>query len=86
MALTKKITINVFGKDIELPNAYIKVSHVIGDKNNLTASVDTYTEQGGQFVSRKDCVFEHNMNGGNAISQSYAHIKTLPEFSDAKDC
>ena len=86
MALTKKITINVFGTDIDFPNSYTKVSHVIGDKNNLTASVDTYTEKSGQFISRKDCVFEHNMNGGNAIAQAYAHIKTLAEFSDAKDC
>lgn len=28
----------------------------------------------------------YDLNGDNPLAQAYAHLKTLPEFSDAVDC
>ena len=49
-----------------------------------------------QVRSRKDATSPHfsdvefeaayDLNGDNPVAQAYAHLKMLPEFSDAVDC
>jgi isoleucyl-tRNA synthetase len=68
---------------VNLQNAYIKVDTVTGDKENVTATVFTKI---GEIVKTKFYRFVPDMNGSNFIKQSYEHLKTLPEFSDASDC
>jgi len=86
MALSKNITVTAFGQDIQIANAYIKVNSVSGSKSELFCTVTTYTEDKSEVVKTQNYKFEPNMNGGNFISQSYEHLKTLDEYKDAFSC
>ena len=65
--------------------AHIKVQHVSGDKNSLTANV-AFTGDNIQF--NKSYVFATSVeeNSPNFIKQAYIYLKTLPEFENSEDC
>lgn len=86
MALKKNFTINLYGKDVEFCDAYIKVVRIHGDKRLMAADVEIFTEQGGERLYHIPYEFPFDINGSNVIAQAYVHIKTLPEFVGAVDC
>lgn len=75
VSLSKELTIN---------NAYIKISSIRGDKNNMT--LNYVVMMGDDNVDNGFSVFAPNLEGKNFIAQGYEHLKTLPEFIDAVDC
>ena len=95
MALQKTITTkDNFGRDAVFPDAYIKVSHIFGDKNVIVATIDTtdskpvFDADGNSFhilVSRVEYKFMPQLHGSNFIAQAYEHLKVLPEFASAAD-
>jgi len=86
MALSKEISIDVFGKNVAFQNAYIKVAHISGSKDSVVATVNMMNAKDGQIIKQNDYEFTPSMNGNNFIAQAYEHLKTLPEFADATDC
>lgn len=86
MALTKNIQVNAFGQNIVVPNAYIKVNFVKGTKLEVSCSVITYAEDKTDIVKEQLFSFVPDLTGANFIKQAYGYLKSLPEFSDAKDC
>jgi hypothetical protein len=85
MALSKKISIDVFGKAVDFDGAYIKVAHISGTKDDVLATVDMLTAKDGQIVKQGKYQFKPSLDGSNFIKQSYEHLKTLEEFSGAVD-
>jgi hypothetical protein len=86
MALSKNISVLAFGQEVQIPNAYIKVSSVNGTKSEVFCTVTTHTQDQDKFVKTQIYSFAPNMNGSNFIAQSYQHLKTLEEFAGAVDC
>lgn len=87
MALKKTITEKVrFVGDVDI-QAYITVNEISGGKNNMIAYV-VYRSQSknGEFIKDWQFTFAPSLDGDNFIAQAYAHLKTLPEFSEAVDC
>ena len=86
MALSKTISVVAFGQDVQIPDAYIKVSSVNGTKSEVFCTVTTHTKDQDKFVKTQIYSFTPNMNGNNFIAQSYDHLKTLEEFAGAVNC
>jgi len=70
---------------ITVPNAYIKVETVSGDKATATATVTWYISENGDEIKTDTYDFIPSMDGANFIQQAYEHLKTLSEFSGATD-
>jgi hypothetical protein len=85
MALQKTVTTP---QGFEAKNAYHRIEFVrISNKTNLQFNVYAYANKDAKAFFDEflfDC--KYNLDGENAITQAYAHLKTLPEFVDAIDC
>lgn len=82
MALRKNTVIH---PGIEVTDAYHRVGNVtVTGKTRLVFKVYSLKD-GSQFADR-DYSCGYDINGGNPISQAYAHLKTLAEFSGSEDC
>jgi hypothetical protein len=86
MALKKTYTINVYGQQVTVPNAYIKVSSLTGSKNGIRAIAEVHVQKDGEFISKHDFVFVPDLDGKNFIAQAYEHAKRQPQFTGAQDC
>jgi hypothetical protein len=86
MALKQNIIQNVFGQDITIPNSYIKVASIFGNKIMLSANVAFYDEEMKNLINTQTFTFTPKMNGENFIKQTYNYLKILPEFNEAVDC
>jgi hypothetical protein len=86
MALSKSILVSAFGQEMQIPDAYVKVSSVDGTKLEVFCTVKTYTKDQDKYVRTQIYSFTPDMSGSNFIAQSYEHLKTLEEFDGAVDC
>lgn len=87
MALTKTISLqNNFGTQSTFENAYIKVFKLIGNKERMCADIAFCADKEGVPLKVQKFFFAPDLSGSNFIKQAYEHVKTLPEFADAKDC
>ena len=87
MALQKNIKLtDNFGIEVEIPNAYIKISKVECTKEQINSIIEIKKESIGLPYTIKNHIFNYNINGENPIKQAYLHLKTLPEFAGAVDC
>lgn len=67
-------------------DAYIRVVEVWLDKHKVNAHIWIMADSEEKVpVERRFHQFDHDLNGENAIKQSYLHIKTLPEYAGAID-
>lgn len=87
MALSKtlKIKTNV-GIDVEFQDAYIKIASVFGNKSEMTAELHICKAQGEEPAQRRTYSYPYQIDGANPIKQGYEFLKTLADFSGAKDC
>jgi len=87
MALQKTFIVKTnLGTDAEFTNAYVRVDSVKVQKDFARAVVQTHKEKDGQVLEQKGYSFEYKLDGLNPIAQTYIHLKSLSEFSDATDC
>lgn len=87
MALKKTLKIkDNFGIEITFDDTYIKVIHIHGTKDLLTAHVGIYVKKDEVQIDSKIVEFQFTLDGKNFIAQAYDHLKTLPEFAGATDC
>jgi len=87
MALKKQTTADVqLVGQVEIMS-YIRVAHITGTKDQITANVVFHKNSGnGEMFKANAHTFKPNMDGGNFIKQAYEYLKTLPEFANAVDC
>ncbi|WP_186111269.1 hypothetical protein [Burkholderia gladioli] len=93
MALTKTMTMQAFGQDVPVPNAYIKVAAVTvtnmttTTKTTANAFVIVFASDRTTVISQSQYMFIPNLADGspNVITQAYSYLKTLPDFAGAAD-
>ena len=85
MAIKQTIHSN-FG--IEIQDAYHRVGRIqIINKSGMTFIVGAFVnDKVDVAVQTKSYDCTYNLYGGNAHTQAYQHLKTLPEFFGATDC
>jgi hypothetical protein len=66
-------------------SAYVKVTSVSGNKNQVTASVH-FAGDLVQFTKQYQVPVSVTPGSSNFIEQVYKHLKALPEFDGAEDC
>lgn len=88
MALTKSLfeTKPNFEGELELADAYWRVTEFQGNKNQISFTVSVSADSSSEVVQVNRYAFAPVLDGGNFIKQAYLHLKSLPEFSDAVDC
>jgi hypothetical protein len=87
MALKKQENIEVRLVGQVQITSYVRVSHITGTKNEITANAVFHKDNGdGEMFKAGAYTFKPSMDDGNFIKQAYEHLKTLPEFSGAEDC
>lgn len=87
MALQSKITVtDLSNTSNEFPNAYIKVTSLVGDKSTIVARWNAFDQKEGRDIGNGQVIFTPELEGINFISQAYLKMKTLTEFADATDC
>lgn len=88
MALLHSIikTLPGFSGELRSEPLYWKVDRVESTKNSASAIFNAYNKKDGSVVDGTVVKFSPDLNGDNFIKQAYEHIKTLPEFANAKDC
>jgi hypothetical protein len=71
---------------LEIDNQYCRVENFGGNKNQLVFVLRGYENATAEkIVSEKGFVF--NPNGDNRWdAQAYAHLKSLQQYAQAKDC
>lgn len=72
---------------ITVNNAYHRVEymHIVG-KTEIKFQMRSYASPDFPHFSDVEYSCAYDIGGKNPIAQAYAHLKTLPEFSDAVDC
>jgi len=84
MAMKKTISVNAYNRNIDIPNVYIKVGDVVGNKSFVEFEV--IFNEDSTFIKKENYTFTPDMQGENFVKQAYEHLKTLPEFAGAVDC
>jgi hypothetical protein len=93
MALQKTMTLMTnLGTEATVNDCYIKVNKAVTSKSlrndnwvMVTVSeVGIYATKNGKQLETKRVSFEAN-DSGNALSQTYQHMKTLSDFAGATD-
>lgn len=85
MALQKDIikTQPGFNGSLVAKDVYFKVASLNGGKESMQALVIGVCD--GSTIYNESYSFNPNLSGDNFINQAYQHLKTLPEFTGAKD-
>ena len=87
MALKKQISTNVRLVGQVQIDSYIRISNIVGNKNEITANAVFHKNNAdGEIFQAGAYTFKPSMDNGNFIKQSYEHLKTLEEFVGASDC
>ena len=85
MALEKTVATP---QGFEAVNAYHRVKNLsLISKNSISFHVQSLKESNApaEFASEfYSC--QYDLNGANPMEQAYTYLKTLPEFSGARDC
>jgi hypothetical protein len=66
-------------------SAYVKVTSINGDKNQINANVH-FAGDIAQFTKQYQVPVSVENGAPNFIEQVYKHLKMLPEFAGAEDC
>ncbi|WP_186058636.1 hypothetical protein [Burkholderia gladioli] len=87
MALTKSMTVQAFGQDVTIPDAYVKVTVVNVTAKNANAFVCIFASDRTTLISQSQYMFVPNLADGspNVITQAYSYLKTLDQFAGAID-
>lgn len=86
MALQKEITLtDSFGEDRTFSNAYHKITQISGNKGMIQVVITSFASPDGARLKDTTTGFVPSLSGSNFIAQAYAHVKTMPEFENARD-
>lgn len=83
---------SAFDTPAKIENAYCRIAYVAGDKRSMNVRINCFKSKeaadNGQHAHLVSVSFSPDMTEGakNFVAQAYDHLKTLPEFANAKDC
>ena len=80
------LKINTTHKGINVAGAYCRVSSVDLTKSMMDFKLEMRATESSEAFSVSEFICPYDIAGDNPIAQAYAHLKTLPEFSDAENC
>lgn len=84
MALKKTVTTP---QGFEANGAYHRVSFVrLDGKTKIVFVVSSSKDSTSSSFEERSFEAAYDLEGGNPIKQSYDHLKTTDQFSDAQDC
>lgn len=100
MALTKEVTIkkvyiydieknDIIEKEIKYPNAYIQITGISGNKDNIKVKITAFeNDKKENVLLEQSYEFKPNVeqDSENFIMQGYKFLKTLEEFKEVIDC
>lgn len=68
-------------------DAYLRVEGMSLEHDSMSFRVRSYASDEGGLSAFSDEGFDcaYDMEDGNPFTQAYAHLKTLPAFSEAED-
>jgi hypothetical protein len=82
MALEKTVVFS----GVTVPKTYTKVVHFNGNSTHMHFTVAVKANKGSvENISTHGYTLDYDSEGGNASTQAYQYLKTLPEFADATD-
>jgi hypothetical protein len=88
MALEKDISLkNNFSENSFFKNAYIQVAEVSGTKKLIDAKIFIKKQDQVNVLEQRTISFVPSVedDSKNFIKQAYEHLKTMDEFSNARD-
>lgn len=68
------------------PELRVELSKVESFGNSVDAVFDCVNEATGEVVFQRRFAFVVETVASDLAAQAYAHVKSLPEYSDAVDC
>lgn len=83
---------SAFDTPAKIENAYCRIAYVAGDKRSMNVRINCFKSKDAAdkepHAHLVAVSFTPDMAEGakNFIAQAYDHLKTLPEFANAKDC
>lgn len=80
------LSMSVEFKGIRIEDAYVRVASFSGNKSYVDVCVAISAGRSNPPVESRNYVIPLDLDGPNVVSQSYLHLKTLPEFAGATDC
>lgn len=80
------LKINTQHKGIDVQGANCRVSSVDLTKSVMDFKLEKRATESSEAFSVSEFTCPYDIAGDNPIAQAYAHLKTLPEFSNAVDC
>jgi hypothetical protein len=84
MALSKNIQTKT---GLQIVEAYLRVEAIsILEKTSLQFVLRKYADKNKPSIEESTMTCKYNLAGSNPIEQAYVYVKSLEEFSDAKDC
>jgi hypothetical protein len=84
MAIKKQV---VTPHGFTVSDAYHRVEDTtLTGKYKMNFSVKVYKDTDKEPFASSSFVCAYDLNGGNPLAQAYEHLKSLPDFQDAKDC
>lgn len=88
MALEVTIALtDSFGESRIFEDAFLVVSGVSGNKNRIMIEYKIYKNRDCKHIIMSSCEkFTPDLDGPNFIKQAYLYIKSMPIFTDARDC
>lgn len=83
MAIKKSHVFN----NIEVDNAYIRISHISGTKELIKVTIQYSKDKNSPYYHVESYEFEPDLVDGrvNFIRQAYIYIKTLDKFTGSTD-
>ena len=87
MALQKDYIKNVHGKEVVFEDAYHRIESFQGTKTSMVVLVAIYTDNECRVqIASKQTILQPELEiADNFITQSYNHLKNLPEYADSLD-
>lgn len=67
-------------------NTYSRIESIQLTKDSLVFNLRHYKEKDLPFFNEEFIKCAYDIDGINPIAQAYEYLKTLEEYSDAKDC
>lgn len=83
---------SAFDTPAKIDNAYCRIAYVAGDKRSMNVRINCFKSKDAAdkepHAHLVAVSFSPDMTEGakNFVAQAYDHLKTLPEFANAKDC
>lgn len=79
------LKMNVVHKDIDMPDAYVRVERMCGRKDSMKTNISYRATADSPQMFEENIQVPLDLDGPNPFKQAYLYIKGLERFVTAKD-